>query len=93
MKHVGFWNGGKHESIEMVEVDGTIYALNGWNGEKYLDCWKCIDERTVDPAEPGSFAAKPIHRFEVEEIDLDTLDENSKEWESAVEIIDYYIAR
>ena len=30
-------------------IGGEMYALNGWNGEKYLHCWKCIDEWTADP--------------------------------------------
>lgn len=30
-------------SIELAEIDEKIYALYGWNGEKYLCCWKCID--------------------------------------------------
>ena len=36
-------------SIEIVEIEGDLYALNGWNGEKYLHCWKCIDRFTADP--------------------------------------------
>ena len=35
--------------IDVVEIDGALYALNGWNGEKYLHCWKCIDRFTADP--------------------------------------------
>lgn len=90
MKHVGFWKGrGWGHIIELVEVDGAMYALHGWNGEKYTDCWKCADEWTVDPEEPGRFTAKPIYRFMLEGIDLDKLEENSEEWENAVEIVDY----
>ena len=92
MKLVGYWSG-EHDYIEMVEVDGGIYALSGWNGEKFTNCWKCIDEWTVDPDEPGRFVATPVYRFQVEEIDLDSLEENSEEWKSAVEIINYDISR
>ena len=86
MKHVGYWNG---TEIEIVEVDGNLYALSEWNGEKYTNCWKCVDQRTVDPEEPGRFTAKPIYRFMVDGIDLDELEENSEEWENDVEIVDY----
>ena len=40
MKNVGnWWN---DRSIEMVELsDGKVYALSGWNGEEYTECWMC----------------------------------------------------
>lgn len=41
-----WWN---DNSIEIVEIDGELYALYGWNGEKWLHCWKCIDRFTADP--------------------------------------------
>ena len=41
-----WWN---DSTIEVVEIDGALYALNGWNGEKWTECWKCIDRFTVDP--------------------------------------------
>lgn len=41
-----FWS---DTDIEVVEIDGALYALDGWNGEKYLHCWKCIDRFTADP--------------------------------------------
>ena len=90
MKHVGFWTG---DPIKMMEIDGDIYALSGWNGEKVLDCWTCLDEWTVDPNEPGRFVATPVYRFQEEGIDLETLEENSEEWQNAVEIVDYDISR
>lgn len=38
-----------------------------------------------------NYCLRPIHRFEVEEIDLEELEENSPEWDRAVEIIDYEV--
>ena len=35
--------------IDIAEIDGVLYALDGWNGEKYCNCWKCIDRFTADP--------------------------------------------
>ena len=28
------------DRIEIVEICGKWYALNGWNGEVYTDCWE-----------------------------------------------------
>lgn len=33
--------------IRIECINGALYALNGWNGEKYLHCWKCIDRWTA----------------------------------------------
>lgn len=35
--------------IRIECIEGALYALYGWNGEKYLHCWKCIDRFTADP--------------------------------------------
>ena len=32
---------------------------------------------------------KPVYRFEVEDIDLDQIEENSDEWFKAVEVVDF----
>lgn len=41
-KEVGrWWN---DSSIELIEKDGNVYALAGWNGEKYYNCWKVIED-------------------------------------------------
>lgn len=49
MKIVGKWWANK--SIEMVEIDGAVYALDGWNGESYLNCWKCTGDYLMDASE------------------------------------------
>ena len=40
-KTVGRWWANKE--IELVEIDGEVYALNGWNGDAFIDCWKCTE--------------------------------------------------
>lgn len=46
MKYVGcLWN---NKNIEIVEVDGEMYALYGWNGEAYYHCWKVLDSKGLD---------------------------------------------
>lgn len=39
-----WWN---DDSIELIKIDGEIYALDGWNGETYTESWKCVDEYTT----------------------------------------------
>ena len=39
---IKWWN---DSSIEVVEIEGRMIALDGWNGEKWLDCWE-VEEVT-----------------------------------------------
>lgn len=48
-KTVGTWWADK--DIELVEIDGKVYALNGWNGEKHTDCWECVGEDKMEASE------------------------------------------
>lgn len=48
-KEVGTWWSNKN--ISLVEIDNTTYALHGWNGEVYLDCWACTGEFNMDDSE------------------------------------------
>lgn len=62
-KSVGrWWN---NDNIELVEVKGTVYALDGWNGESYCRCWKCTGERNMDAE--GSFTLTPAYEEAGEE--------------------------
>lgn len=42
---IGTW--WSDNNIELVKINGKIHALDGWNGEKYLHCWECIDRFTI----------------------------------------------
>lgn len=88
MKHVGYWWTG--DNIEMVEVNGQAYALYGWNGEEYDDCWKCSGEHLLD-ASYERYTLRPVYRFQAEGTDLSALEENSPEWDHALEVVDYEI--
>lgn len=48
-KNVGHWWADK--SIGLIEINGKVYALSGWNGEKYLECWECTGEDLMDAGE------------------------------------------
>ena len=57
-----WWN---DNSIELVEINGKIYALYGWNGEEYLHCWECADRYTA--VDDGiEYEIKPIYNEDYE---------------------------
>lgn len=43
-----WWN---DSMIDLVEIDEEVYALNGWNGESFVDSWKCEGEENMDASE------------------------------------------
>lgn len=59
MSKYGYW--WADNSIELVKIDGEIYALYGWNGEKYYNCWKCADMFTVIETN-RQFTISPIYK-------------------------------
>lgn len=75
MKEAGYWWNDK--SIELVEIDREVYALNGWNGEEYGNCWKCTGEFLTE-ASKEEYTLKPVYK----EVDED-------EWE----IVNYEVTR
>lgn len=81
-----YWNNG---DVPMVEIDERLFALHGWNGEVWLRCWECLDKWTA--ASEKTFEIRPVYRFEIEEIDFEMLEENSPEWDWAMEIVDFEI--
>lgn len=58
--------------------DGTLLHTMDWNGEVYT-VKKNGEEITY----------KPIYKFEIDDIDLDSIEENSAEWNEAIEIIEF----
>lgn len=57
-KIVGRWWNDK--SIELVEIDNTVYALGGWNGESFNNCWVCTGEYYMDASEE-EYSITPIY--------------------------------
>lgn len=91
MKYVGLWNDGRYyETIDVVEIGGRLFALDGWNGERFLHCWECVHTNAamLDGIE---YEIRPVYRFDVEDIDLDNIEDDTEEWERAVEIVDYEV--
>ena len=51
------WN---DSNIEVVKVQDKWYALNGWNGERYLHCWE-TDEQTFATNNEQEYELQPIY--------------------------------
>ena len=47
-------------NIRIECIGGERYALDGWNGEKYTSCWKCIDKWTADP-DGVDYEVEPVY--------------------------------
>lgn len=47
-----------NRDIPIIEINVELYALYGWNGEKYLQCWKCVDMFTVK--EDATYEIAPV---------------------------------
>ena len=69
-KIVGEWWNDKN--IELVNIDGVVYALNNWNGETYNNCWICTGDNLMD-ASDDEYIIKPIYK-EVDEDEFEIID-------------------
>lgn len=83
MERIGNWNNDSRVGLYDMG-DGRIIAVTDWNGEMWSECWEVYPDGSTGP----SFEARPVYRFQAENIDLSALEENSKEWDRAVEIVD-----
>jgi hypothetical protein len=59
MKYVGFW--WANNAIDLVEVGDSLYALYGWNGEKYTECWKCEGKYYLE-ASKERYELTPVYK-------------------------------
>jgi hypothetical protein len=51
-----FWNS---SDIEMVKLDGSWYTLDGWNGEKYTDCYRYADRKGMGRVDEEVYTIHP----------------------------------
>ena len=61
--------------------DGTLLFEEGWNGEIYRNGRK--DKKDTNKE------YKPVYRFQVDNVDINNLEENSDEWLYETEIIGF----
>lgn len=33
--------------VEVIEIDGKYFALGGWNGEWWNDCWEVVQDEEL----------------------------------------------
>lgn len=52
------WN---NPNINVIEINGRWFALSGWNGEKYCDCW-VTDENTFSLEDGKIYEITPIYQ-------------------------------
>lgn len=52
-----WWN---DNNIPLVKINGTVYALHGWNGEKYNHCWICTGKFYMDSSSE-EYEIRPIY--------------------------------
>lgn len=78
-----WWNGGQ----DIYQVNSHCYVLNGWNGEWWLSCWEVAPDDLYEII-GSDIQIRPIYRYEAEDIDLDKIDEESDDWDHAVELVD-----
>ena len=64
------WN---DNSIEIMEKDGQMFALYGWNGEAWCDCWEVADERGIDQIGTATYIVTPVYA-EVAEDEFEIID-------------------
>lgn len=59
-EYVGKWWNDKN--IELVKINEKIYALHGWNGESYFNCWE-VAENLIDVIdEKKEYIIKPVYK-------------------------------
>lgn len=61
--------------------DGTLLFEQDWNGEVYGNGWKDGKDTNCE--------YKPVYKFQIDNINLDDLEENSDAWNEAIEIIGF----
>ena len=84
-----WWNAGARD-IPLYRIGKEVFALDGWNGEKWTDCWTCSGEGYTKASE-RRYEVRPVYRFERTNMNMDSIEENSPEWERANEIVDFQV--
>ena len=63
-----WWN---DSSIHLIEKEGNIYALSGWNGESYYNSWKVTEDGLT--ASEEEYIITPIYK-QLSEDDFEVID-------------------
>ncbi len=77
-----WWN---DHDVVIVEIDGMAIALDGWNGEFFLDCWECIGDHMMDVGATNLEVAPLSHELEDGDFEIyDYVFRNSEEYNDYV---------
>jgi len=80
-----WWN---DRNIQLWRIDGNIYALYGWNGERYLHCWQ-VAENLIDSVDNKEYEISPIYRYQVEGKEFP--DESAEDFDDLIETVGYTV--
>jgi hypothetical protein len=58
MTKVGTW--WNDRDIDLVKINGKVYALYGWNGEEWAKSWECTGNQYMDSSKE-TYVIKPIY--------------------------------
>lgn len=81
IKHIGLVK--DHTYFDYELEDGMLLHQSEWNGEAYY-----VKQPKGSPYYPEKIY-KPVYRYQLEGMDLDAIEENSEEWEKALEIVEF----
>lgn len=70
--------------------DGKVFALNGWDGSKFMSCWECLGEDHSKKSKER-YILSPVRRYQAYNIDLDSL-VRTIDHINAFEVIDYIVS-
>ena len=92
LKPVDHWHAEQpSEPMPIYDLGGVLYCAAGWNGEAYTRAFRVRNRYEVDAENPQEVTLRPVYVFQAEGIDLDTVEENSDEWDRVTAFADFDI--
>lgn len=78
-KPAGKWWSG---DVPLVQIGKSVYALNGWDGKRYTDCWLCKGRSKMRMADNYTYVLTPIYDRRYWDSDTMTYrDDDGNEWD------------
>jgi hypothetical protein len=69
-EYVGkWWN---DDNIKLIKKNNRVFALYGWNGDKYYNCWECLGDHLVESGKE-KFIITPIYK-QIKEDNFEIID-------------------
>ena len=78
-KPAGKWWSG---DVNLVKLRNCVFALDGWDGEKWADCWLCKGKSKMRMANHYRYVLTPIYDRRYWDSDTMTYrDDDGNEWD------------